>query len=247
MKDLAVLEEKKQKLLNLITEEDSDYQSYLDRLDSKKLNRIKRSVDRYSTGSYAAAPLTCLGPDNCPFLRSCPVVEVSLVGDINKGKASDYPIGKQCLMEKYLVQQKLVSYVDYLNVDPDNPIEMSIANELALIDLYKNRCMLILSNGDREGNGRDFLLKTIVGFSESGERAENIQLHPLHDLIEKLEKRRDKWIERLMESRKSKAEMLAKVGGVESNSKVLNEIEDLKKVLLEANSNTTEELLLDDE
>jgi hypothetical protein len=41
--------------------------------------------------------------------------------------------------------------------------------------------------------------------------------------------------------------MLAKVGGVESNSKVLNEIEDLKKVLLEANSNTTEELLLDDE
>ena len=66
-------------------------------------------------------------------------------------------------------------------------------------------------------------------------------------MIEKLEKRRDKWIERLMESRKSKAEMLAKVGGVESNSKVLNEIEDLKKVLLEASSQSTEELLLDDE
>ena len=29
MKDLALIEEKKQKLLNLITEEDSDYQSYL--------------------------------------------------------------------------------------------------------------------------------------------------------------------------------------------------------------------------
>ena len=64
-------------------------------------------------------------------------------------------------MEKYLVQQKLINYVDYLNVDPDNPIEMSIANELALIDLYKNRCMLILSNGDREGNGRDFLLRLL--------------------------------------------------------------------------------------
>ena len=50
-----------------------------------------------------------------------------------------------------------------------------------------------------------------------------------------------------MESRKSKAEMLAKVGGVESNSKVLNEIEDLKKVLLEASNQSTEELLLDDE
>ena len=37
-----------------------------------------------------------------------------------------------------LVEQKTIDYVQYLDVDPTNPVEMSIVNELALIDLYKN-------------------------------------------------------------------------------------------------------------
>ena len=228
--------------------EEESYDKYLQKIPSEKLTRIKRSISRIQTGIHASAPLTCLGPDNCPFIKKCPIPIVNMDGTLDKGNPGDYPLGKECIMEKFYVEQKIVDYLKYLDVDPNNPVEMSIVNELALIDLYKNRCLFVLANGDRKGEGRDFLMVDVTGFNENGDRAETTKLHPVIEMIDKLEKRRERWLERLMETRKSKADFMVKMGENQNNSKVLSEIQALRTALssVEVVSENDEEILLDD-
>lgn len=228
-------------------QEDS-YDQYLKKIPSDKLTRIKKSINRIQTGVHASAPLTCLGPDNCPFIKKCPIPTVQASGVLDKGSPDDYPLGKECIMEKFYAEQKIVDYLKYLDVDPNNPVEMSIVNELALIDLYKNRCLFVLSNGDRKGEGRDFLMVDVTGFNENGDRAETTKLHPVIDMIDRLEKRRERWLERLMETRKAKADFMVKMGETQNNSKVLSEIQALRDALsaVDVKAIDDEEILIDD-
>jgi hypothetical protein len=227
--------------------EEDDYNTYLEKIPADKLSKIKKSVKRMQTGVHASAPLTCLGPESCPFVRKCPIPTVKADGTLDNGKPSDYPLGKECIMEKFYVEQKIVDYLQYLDVDPNNPVEMSIVNELALIDLYKNRCLFVLSNGDKKGDGRDFLMTDVTGFNENGDRAETTKLHPVIDMIDRLEKRRERWLERLMETRKAKSELMLKMGENKNNSKVLCEIQALRKALSSVEiREDDEEILIDD-
>lgn len=225
-----------------------DYDKYLARLAPEKLDRIKRSVSKTVTGAYSAAPLVCLGPKKCPFINKCPIPDVSEAGDLLVGDNSQYPIGRECIVEKYFIEQKMYEYMNHLEVSPENPVEMSIVNELALIDLYKNRCLNVLSQGDRRGEGRDFLLVDITGFNENGERAETTKLHPITDMIDKLEKRRDKSLEKFMATRKAKADYIARIGEKQNQSQLLSEIQRIREVLnaSEQIKYIDQEVLLDD-
>jgi hypothetical protein len=223
---------------------DPNYDKYLAKLDVKKYERIR---NRTKSSVYSVSPITCQGPDKCPFLSKCPIPEYDEDANIIKGLKKDYPIGQPCIVEKFHIEQKVVDYMKYLDVDPSNPVEMSIVEELALVDLMKVRCLNILSNGDKENNGRDFLLKEITGFNENGDISTNTKVHPLVDLIDRIEKRRERWLERLMETRKAKAEFVAKLGSEENNNKILGEIQKLRTALLNASPETDSDLLLLDE
>lgn len=233
---------------NNLSKTTSEYNKYLDRLPKNKLERIKRSVGAIKSGVHASAPLICMGPEKCPFVKRCPIPELTTAGELIFGDLENYPIGRECVMEKFYVEQKIVDYLKYLDVDPTNPIEMSIVNELALIDLYKNRCLLVLSQGDKKGDGRDFLQTDVIGFNENGDRAETTKLHPIIDMIDKLERRRERWLEKLMETRKSKADFMMKIGENNNNSKVLQEISQLREALYAVSDpGNTQEILLDEE
>jgi len=173
----------------------------------------------------------CLGPQKCPFIDRCPIPERDKQNQLQVGPDANYPIGRECILEKFYIQQKIIEYVSHLNVDPANPIEMSIVNELGLIDLYKNRTLMIMAVGDKAGQGRDFMRVDVIGFSESGEKAEQAKLHPAVDMLDRLERRRDKWLEKLMETRKSKADWMIRVGGGGNESKILSEIQKLREAL----------------
>ena len=228
--------------------EDDSYDKYLSKFSEKKLAKINRKINTYKTGVYASAPIMCYGPKKCPFLNKCPIPEISESGALIPGPDEDYPVGKECLMEKLIVEHKTIQYVEYLNVDITNPVEMSIVNELALIDLYKNRCLFVLSQGDKKGEGRDFMTTDVIAFNENGDRAESVKLHPVIEMIEKLEKRRERWLERLMETRESKAKLMAKMQENKNQSKMLQEISMLREALYKIESEPiNEEILIDDE
>jgi len=196
------------------------YEVWLDSLPTEQRKRVKSQVARIKTGLHAVAPITCFGIEKCPFARACPL-------------SSHYPIGLQCPLENEYMVQKIADYITHLQVDPQNPVELSIVNELALVDLLKNRALLILSNGDSAGNGRDFLHvdETIMGFDEQGApiRSTSTKLHPVATYMESLEKRRDRWLDKLMQTRKSQADWSLKAGAIRSDSKILDEIKYLRQ------------------
>jgi len=108
--------------------------------------------------------------------------------------------------------------------------------------------LLVLSQGDKKGQGRDFLMTDIVGFNENGDKAETTKLHPVIDMIEKLERRRERWLERLIETRDSKAKFLAKMQDNKNQSRVLEEIAMLREALYTIDvTPSTEEILIDED
>ena len=242
----------KEEAIAKISEVDDDYQRYLDKLNPEKKRRIINSINRVQTGLHAVAPIMCLGPEKCPFVSKCPIPERDEKGELVYGPEENYPSGQECILEKFYMQQKIIEYVEHLNVDPANPVEMSIVNELSLIDLYKNRSLMIMSGGDKSGQGRDFMRIDIIGFNENGDIAESSKLHPAVDMMDRLEKRREKWLEKLMETRKSKADWMLKVGGAGNESKILGEIQKLRDAILQLEGNDiveledSDEILLDD-
>jgi hypothetical protein len=251
-KDLVQIDESKESrqlsFYESLSQSGDDYNKYLTRLDPKKLTRIKQSVANIKSGVHASAPLMCIGPEKCPFIKRCPIPEKDHNAELIIGDAEDYPIGRECVMEKFFVEQKIVDYLQHLDVDPRNPVEMSLVNELALIDLYKNRCLMVLSEGDRKGQGRDFMQTDITGFNENGDKAESTKLHPIIEMIDRLEKRREKWLDKLMETRKSKSDFMLKVGETNNNSKVLQEISQLREALFAVTTTeVVEEILIDEE
>ena len=226
MSDLIKRDEAKElrqvEFFETISKSGDEYSRYLDKLDKKKLARVKQSVSNIKSGVHASAPLMCLGHEKCPFIKRCPIPDKNEDGSLDYGEVSDYPIGRECVMEKFFVEQKIIDYLKHLDVDPSNPVEMSIVNELSLIDLYKNRCLFVLSEGDSKGNGRDFLMTDVTGFNEYGDRSESTKIHPVVEMIDKLERRREKWLDKLMETRESKANFMAKMGESNNNSLVFN-------------------------
>ena len=232
----------KEDAIAAITKVEPEYKTYLERLSPEKRQRIVNSVNSIRHGLHAIAPMMCLGPSKCPIVEKCPIPDRNSEGTMVFGSDENYPIGRECILEKFYMQQKIIEYVEHLNVDPANPVEMSVVNELALIDLYKNRALMIMSTGDKSGQGRDFMRIDVLGFNEAGETAESAKLHPAVDMMDRLEKRREKWLEKLMETRKAKAECAIKVGGARSESRILAEIQKLREAISTLESDTPLEI-----
>ena len=191
-----------------------------------------RSVNNIQTGLQAVAPLMCAGPKLCPFIERCPIPERNLQGELDFGPAAYYPIGLQCILEHDYMKMQVVKYLEHLQINPNNVVEMGYANQLALLDLYKNRAVMIMASGDRSGQGRDFMRIDIVGFNENGDVAEQAKLHPATEMLDKIERQKQAILDRLMETRKAKFEMAMKRGETKQESKMLEQIAQLREAIM---------------
>lgn len=224
-------------LLTSLLEQEADNSQFMDRLSPEKQARIKKSIARIKTGLHTVAPLTCSGPRKCPFIKHCPIPDIDDSGILIYGADTDYPINRACVLEDAFMKQKTYDYIQHMNVDVENPVEMGLVNELALIDLYKNRAAMILSAGDKRDMGQDFLL--IDRSEQDNGNGENnkmtmsttTQLHPALALIDQLEKRREKLLVQLVQTRKAQTEISIKMGKKRDESQLLAEMKKMRAIL----------------
>jgi hypothetical protein len=232
-KELQSLEERQTLALQEISEIDPDYQKYLEKLPARRRERIHRQVAKTRNGLYTIAPTTCVGPSKCLFIEQCPIPDRGPGGEIVLGDLKDYPMYRPCVFEMLYMQQKVIDYMQHLGVDPENPIEMALVNDLAVIDLYKNRAMLIMAGGDKEGDGRDFMKRDMM--EQQGEHgtltSTQTQLHPAATYLDTLEKRRSRLLEGLQETRKGKMDVAIKLGQGGKDSALREELILIKKAL----------------
>jgi len=239
-------EENQAKLFHSLANGDEEYQAYLDRISDRKKARVQQSVGRMTTGLHATAPVMCNGPDKCIFINHCPIPERTMSG-LQYGPDSDYPMYQPCILEKLYMEQKMIDYCQHLDVDPSDPFEMAIVNELSLVDLLKNRAMMIVSAGDKDGEGQDMMKTDITGFNpETGQQSSTTKLHPLTDFIEKLEKRRQYWSNQLLETRKARFDVNMKMGLQKEESKLLKELSGMRGLLQDLAEGRQELSVLED-
>lgn len=223
-------------IVTVLEQENETMVAYLSGLSEVKRQRIASSLKHVSTGLYAVAPIICGGPTKCPFIRHCPIPEI-IDGKLDYGPITDYPVNRQCIMESSFIKQKTIEYIQHLQVDGDNPVEMGLVNELAVIDLYKNRAAMILSTGDREGQGADFLRIDISSIMDNGngdakaQIATTTQVHPALAVIDQLERRREKLLTHLLQTRKSASEIAIKMGKKKDESQLLDELRKVRELL----------------
>ncbi len=208
---------------------DDQYKTWFANQSPAKLDRIQRRAQSLKHGMTVISPAKCWGPKKCPWFHSCPIPD----DPAKPGPASDYPIGMACVLESQYTAQRVIDYVEDLQVDPANAVEMSLINELALLDLLKNRAILILSGGDRLGQGQDLLAvdEVITGWDEDGNprMSRQTRVHPAMDILDKLEKRRGKILDKFMATRESKYKVFG--GNQETNSRLQQDIEHIKRFI----------------
>lgn len=214
---------------------DNRTRQYFEELSPEKRSRIQAHSNRLQHGIRAVAPLTCMGLDRCPFAGACPIPDRDAANHPIDVVASDYPQGLPCVLENQYLSQRVLDYHQHLDIDPGNPVESAMANELAVIDLMKNRALLVLSTGDKRGHGRDLLSidRTVIGITDSGREmvSESTKMHPAAEYLDKLEKRRERWLDKLLATRKGQADWAAKMGVVQGTSALLQDLGALRGLL----------------
>lgn len=212
----------------------AQYQQWYGALPPEVQGRVEQAIRRTGYGLHSVAPIRCYGPTRCPFYDACPIPE-QRQGIQNRPPDEHFPLGQQCVLEGQYMAQKVAEYLMHLQVDTANPVEFAIVNELALIDLQKNRVLLILSHGDTHGQGRDFMItqQLVTGFDQNGDPiySETRTLHPLTEQIDKLEKRREKWLDKLLQTRKSQADVAAKLGRRVQESDLLKSVQEVRQAV----------------
>lgn len=217
--------------------------------------RARTRIGQVIHGLHVNGPLTCRGPEQCPIHDSCPIAIETPAGGVVAADLADYPVNDQCLLEDQFLRHQIAQYMNTLGVEPDDVVEMSIVRELGLIDLQKQRALLIMSQGDRRGDGRDFMSLNVKteGISPNGDVlvSEELVIHPLVDFIGRLENRRERWLTKLIATRKDQNDARAKIGkkdnGVELNTLILEMAEHLRDTASKKLETSSEQLIRIDE
>jgi hypothetical protein len=155
------------------------------------MEQASKGITKLVGGYHAAIPMYCHGAQ-CPMALKCPLW----------GAGFTYMVGQACPLEAHLMDDWINSIVKELRVNRDNHTEMGLVIELAKIDIYNWRISNKLSF-------EDHIKQQVVGISDDGEAMYRDELHISADWDDMLAKRRLKYMDALLATRKS----VAGVGG----------------------------------
>lgn len=224
----------------------ADEESWLGRLSQEKRDRVARTHLGLKNGTHVSGPLWCFGPAKCPFHQLCPVADTTEDGEVVEAPLGDYPLGRHCVLESAYYRQMVVDYMTSLEVNHQDPVEMAMVKELALIDLQKQRALNIMSVGDVNDQGRDFLLRqeVVIQVGDGSATNEMVSLHPIIQMLDRLEARREKWLTKLLATRKDRVDAQAKLGQKEEQLEVNNVIIEMREHFKGMRSGAGDEKLL---
>jgi hypothetical protein len=172
----------------------------------EEANRIKKQLQRLSTGASAALPITCGGPAICPFADRC----VFVVED-KKRKLEDplakqiTPVGKQCLVELNLLDEWTRLYIEEYGIEPDTFTEFQMVRELAEIELMLWR----LNNNMAKPEHSQLVQETIVGITKEGTPLTRWEVSAFFEAKERLQNRKSRLVKLMVGDRQEKYKRVA--------------------------------------
>lgn len=153
---------------------------------------------------FSSIPMNCEA-DRCIFADTCPLLKESLA-----------PRGKPCPIEMSMVSQFTAEYLDQLDVNPNNLVEVSMVRDLVDQEIQYMRKTKLLAK-------EHFIQENVIGVDQDGQPILKKELHLAVELEDKLHKRRKDLRNQLLATREAKA----KVGQVQlDTAQAISEIID---------------------
>ena len=141
---------------------------------------------------FSSIPMNCEA-ERCLFASTCPLLKESLA-----------PRGKPCPIEMSIVSQFTAEYLEQLEVNPNNLVEVSMVRDLVDQEVQYLRKTKLLAK-------EHFVQENIIGVDSDGNPIMKKELHLAVELEDKLHKRRKDLRNQLLATREAKA----KVGQVQ--------------------------------
>lgn len=156
--------------------------------DESKKNRVAfhTTSNKVKTSMFTSIPMSCTGP-KCPFASSCPLEKENIA-----------PVALPCPIELSIVRNFMADYIDQLDVDPNNLVELSMIRDLVDQEVQYIRKTKLLSK-------ESFIQENMVGFDSSGDPVMRKELHLAVELEDRLHKRRQQLFKQLLATREAKA------------------------------------------
>ena len=173
--------------------------------------KIRMHMSHLSTGAAAAVPLICPGEVRCPFSRSCPMVRVDQArrldyensvarGDSPERPKMTTPVGKQCCVEKNLMNEWTRLYVTEFDVPENSFVELGMCRELAEIELMMWR----LNNNLAKAENAELVQETVVGVDKEGNALTRKEENSFFVARERLQKRKSQLFKAMVGDRQEK-------------------------------------------
>lgn len=178
--------------------------------DKQKVVEMVRPQKTRSS-MFSSIPMTCEST-KCIFAETCPLLKENLA-----------PKGNPCPIEMSMVSQFTAEYMEQLDVQPDNLVEVSMIRDLVDQEVQYLRKTKLLAK-------EHFVQENVVGIdSNTGEPILKKELHLAVELEDKLHKRRKDLRNQLLATREAKAKIgLAQVDSAQAISDILYKVQSIQ-------------------
>lgn len=131
-----------------------------DTMDEEQKSEVLKHTtkSKIKSSMFMSIPMFCKGP-SCSFADSCPLQQQGIA-----------PIGKSCSLELGMIANFMADYIEELNIDPNNLIELSQVRDLVDLEVQYIRKSKLLAK-------EDFIQEFVVGIDANGDPVMSTRLH----------------------------------------------------------------------
>jgi len=178
--------------------------------DQKKIKKVKEIVRKNTrTGLFTSIPMTCRSKD-CPFADTCPLQQRRIA-----------PHGSPCPIEMQMVVDFMNDYMEQLEVDRENLVEVSMIRDLVDQEVQTLRKTKWLAK-------EDMIQENVVGVTANGEVALRKELHMAVELEDRLLRRKQNLLKMFLATRESKAKAgMGSMDTAQTMAKLMTEVAGL--------------------
>jgi hypothetical protein len=179
--------------------------------DKQKVVELIRP-QRTKTSMFSSIPMTC-ETQKCVFADTCPLLKENLA-----------PKGNPCPIEMSIVSQFTYDYMEQLEVNPQNLVEVSMVRDLVDQEVQYIRKTKLLAK-------EHFIQENIIGIdSNTGQPIMKKELHLAVELEDKLHKRRKDLRNQLLATREAKAKIgQTQLDTAQTISDILDKVQGIEK------------------
>ncbi len=177
-------------------------ETWTDEDKEKAIDLVRPQKTRNSM--FSSIPMNCEA-DKCIFASTCPLLKENLA-----------PRNNPCPIEMSMVSQFTAEYMQQLDVNPNNLVEVSMVRDLVDQEIQYMRKTKLLAK-------EHFIQENVIGVDQDGQPILKKELHLAVELEDKLHKRRKDLRNQLLATREARA----KVGQVQlDTAQAISEIID---------------------